>query len=695
MNYKNPDELTSTVSEMREAASALRWQLARTIGVSQCYYLGAQNIGGGYIVSGPNSTTGRTLTRNNADTNPDSTRLRVVHNLVTKMIIKAAAATHPAKIEVEGTAPDFDPGIEATVKAQTLESLANISVDYSGFLQAAQDAQFNRVIAGVWGLGFFMKDSEREIDEQMVPDRCVKAFTFDPTRLILDTGEKSKDLLDHEVVVYEDVWTIDKVRRTFGAQIEMGSGESKPGKVYIEVDKMPRFGDLVAQEIEISNMSNGQLYQHYRTHSRSRATRVVQVHTKGSDGRFGRMDVLIQDSRGKLIAVNFDNPESPFGGSGLPLALIHAHPRPGSMWSIGEGQMTKDAQDQVNLAASLFWRQLQRHGGPKLLADLRNFPQGTTEEQLNNRFTNAVGGVFAYQARTEKGVPPPNYLETPAPQPFIMDAIDRAQQHMREQTSRVQESSGLGAKTHIPYATTDRLLEEADQVLGIRVQTDAAVYTQLIQTLVATNINLVKAENPGLLGFLRTKGFGQDEFMVCLETDEYELGTELKVRESSVRFRSLAARQQSLENALDKQAITPMGYRAELSEDDVPLTATDKRMFGAIRKRVDRLVRGEPWEPMALGEYNEQCLASLREAMFDRRVERDPAAKQRVREAVWLQMESAYREQAMKAEAEAAANPQPQAPQEQPAQGPMTLGDIVSQMEGASQQGVPAEPQAA
>lgn len=693
-SYKTPEELNQHVEEMRQAAAPQRWQLARSSGVSQCYYVGQQWIGGGYVNSMPNSTTGRTsLGGYRTDMNPDSSRLRTTHNLVTKMIVRAAGATYPSQLYVEGVPPDFDPGIEASFKAQTIETMANMSIDYSGFLPHAQDAQFNRCISGSWGLGLYIQDSVRYIDGQEVPDKCVKAFTFDPVRLILDPAMTARSLEDHEVVIYEDIWTVAKVRRVYGSAIKTGRGESKPGEIYIDDEKMPIFGNLVGQEIEINQLSNGQLYQHYRTHSRSKGTRVVQVHTKTPDGRFGRMDVLIQDYRGKFIPVNFDDPTTPFGGTGMPLGLIHAHRRPGSMWSIGEGQMTKDGQDMVNLAESLFWRQVQRHGGPKLLVDMRNFPQNTTEEQVQGKITNAVGGIVSYTSRGDKGVAVPSFLQTPPPQPFIMDVIARTEEHMREQAMRSEGNFGAGQKSHVPYATTNRLLEETDQPLGIRVEEDEAAYGRLIKVLVSTNIALVKQENPGVLGFFRSKGFGQDEFMVCLETDPYELGTELNAR--GVRYRSLAARQQALDNAMQAQAISPMKYRTEQSELDTPLTSEDRRMFTAIRRKVERLVRGDEWEPLALGEYNETCLSMLRQAALDRRVDSDQEAKRRVQKAIWTQMEAAYHEQAMAAAAQAPPQPQQQ-PVSEPQAGPATLGDLLGQFEGSNgQSGVPAEPVAA
>lgn len=691
MYFDSPDKLNDAVKDLRDASAPVRWQLARSIGTSQSYYCGAQWIEGWWYGGVPQSTdgTGRLMT----NYNPESTSLRATHNLVTKMIIHAAAATHPSQIYVDAYPPDADPGIDSSFVAGVMEMLANAAIDYSQFLLSAQDAQHNRCIAGSWGLGLYLQDGWREYRGEKIKDRCAKAFTFDPVRLILDPGQTSRRLYDHDIVIYEDVWTYDKIRRVFGDSIEQGTSIKDPKRVIFDPEKMQTFGQLLSQEVEIATISNGQLYQHYRTYSRTKGARVTQTYCKGASGRFDAMYTSIQDTSGEFKTVNFENPENPFGGNGMPLALMHAHRRPGSMWSIGEGQMTKEMQDQVNLLRSLFMRQVQAHGGFQWMFDKRSFPKDVSEDSIRNRLSNRVAGMVVYESKQDKSAQAPQLIQYPAPQPFIMDAIGAAEQSMREQVMRAEGHFGAGAKSHVPYATTDRLLEESDQVLGIRVQEDAEVYSGLITTLVATNIKLVKDENPGTLAFLSAQGFGEDEFQVLLEADEYDLGCTIKVRESSVRFRSLQSRQQDLDGALERQAIDPIDYRMEKAGLDVALTANDQQMFSAIRKRVDRLVRGQAWEPMSLGVYNKVALDMLRRAQFDKRVDQNPQLRQMVMEAIMLQTEAGAREQQMAA---MASEPTQPAPAPEAEQQPMTLGDVVSQMEGSSgQQGVPAQPVAA
>ena len=98
MSYNSPEQLNSVVEELRQAAAPTRWQIARANGVSQCYYVGIQWIGGGYVNSVPNSTTGRSLAGFRTDMNPDSSRLRTTLNLVTKMIVRAGGATYPSQL---------------------------------------------------------------------------------------------------------------------------------------------------------------------------------------------------------------------------------------------------------------------------------------------------------------------------------------------------------------------------------------------------------------------------------------------------------------------------------------------------------------------------------------------------------------------------------------------------------------------
>lgn len=675
MEFKNPEQLVAFHTEWCQAALLTRQQLAWQVGVGQCYTIGAQWIQSGRSLL-PLVGDDRSV-RWPTNFNPDSSNLRVTVNKVAKYVQKEAAATHPERIEIEGVPSSADVSLDGSVKAQVFEDLSACAMDAAGFIRAAQDANYMRSVAGTWGIGFYISKTIRKTDGVEIPDKCVRAFDFDPVRLVLDPAVKARRLCDHEVVVYEDVWTLSKLERTLG--------------VKLNPDNMPTIGQLTAVEQEINQLSQNQLYVHYRAHSKTKGTRVAQVHVKTNDGHFGLCYYLYWNESREWKAVNFEDPSTPFGGNGLPLALLHGHRRPGAAWSVAAAQMNKDDQDRLNMVASLFYRQIQKHAGFFWSVDARNFPSTMDERQISDKFTNQVGNVLVYQTRADKGVPPPTLHSFPAPQPFIPDTMQQIDDDMRENVARSEGNFGV-TKTHVPDRSFQRALDESDQILGIRVTEDIQVYEDLNRVLVGTCVKHVKEEVPGALVALSRAGFGQEEFAVILGSDPSDIGVGLSVRRSSVRHQPLSSKQQALDQALQLQAIDPTQYRIERAVLDTPLTAADGQMHSEITKAVRELTLGRPWQPLALGEYNGFALTQLRRALFDPRAKQNPAIRAAILQAIVDQMEAQAQEAAILSAGTESEQPSGQGGgQPQPVVGPTvaTLGDVLAGVSGGGGQGVP------
>lgn len=661
MDFKNESELAEFKKDADQAAIQTRIQNARVISQSQSYYQGAQWWQNN-IVSGQNRNptgTGRLWT----DMNPDSSRFRATVNRMTKHIIKAAAATFPEQLYVDITQSDSDPGIDGGYRAQVIEQAANAAIDYTDLLEKCRDANFNRAVAGTWGLGWYIADGFRELDGEQIPDKCLKAFSFDTTRLILDPANANRDLHQHEYVIYEDAWTIDKIRGVLGIELDP--------------NKCATIGRLMSNELMMNTISQNQLYAQYKLHSQTKGAMVSQVHLRDITGRYSRMYIMVQ-MEGDYKVVNFDNPETPFGGDGLPLFLLHGHRRPGSPWSIGEGQMTKDDQDRINVLMTFYFRWLQSSAGYHRLVDRRNFPKAVTDEDIRRQMSNRVGGVTIYEARNDKGIPEPKLEQFPPPPQHLMADAAQFESDMGQQASRSPMNFGVGFKSHVPDSSNQRALEEIDQVLGIRVKEDAAVYSQVVECLVGTTIKLVKEQSPGTIVFLRSQGFGEDEFKVLLASDEYEPSCNIRVRESSIRFRSIQSRQQALDQAAQLQFVSAMDYRMEQASWDVPLTSADNQMFQSLRLAVHQLLGGQPWRPLPLGEYGEVCMNLLRRALWDKRAKENPQVQQAVMQAIVLQMQAKAMETRMQAEAEAPPQPQQVGPVGQEPTTGGTIGDVLS-----------------
>jgi len=635
-----------------DAAAAAKWQrrmLAERSGIATCYYEGIQWIARG--IWGP--TGYDTVTRLYTNYNPESSKLRVTINRTTRFITKAAAATYPSEFDVEANPPTASMSADDLVRAGSIETATNAAIDASGMLEAARAANLQRCVVGCWGLGLSLSYLEDGHD-------CVtRAFSFDPSRLILDPSNPSQDLRDHEYVGYEDVWTVGKIRRAF------------PG-LQIDESRLQTIGMLVPHMIEMSRMSDGRLYRQYRAHSKTPGAFVRFMHIRASDGTFPYMFVRVRmnDQNQNQTTMNFDNPVSPFGGDGLPYVMLTGHRRH-APWAIGDAAMVKDDQDRLNLLGSMVYRQVQLVGAPKLVVDVNSLPGSVLERgELESRITNEVGGLLKVDLGRKGDMRhAPQWLVPPQPPPIALDMMSMGEASMRENVFRSEGMMGV-TKTHVPDASFQTALEQADQVLGIRVKEDVTQYNKLIRVLAGTVVRNVHEEKPSTVAMLNRSGFDEQDFFALLNTDPAYLGCDLGLRSSSVRFRSHDSRRRDLDSALQMQAVTPVQWRAALAGDlDSPVTDEDRRMQRAARKAAAQVVAGRRWTPLPLGaDGTEIYVRAFRAALTDPRVQLDAEAMIRLSEAIEGQEATVMMQQA--AGGGAAGMPVQD-------QGPRTIADLI------------------
>lgn len=662
-HFPKPDNLSEWVRQANTAWEPVRTEVAVRHAYDMCYYEGLQWV----------QRTGTFphfgLQRLRTDYNPDSRSLRVVSNMTTTHAVKVAAATFPSALYVDVLPPRGDGGIEEASRAQACEDALNAMIDASGYLAARRHANFMRVITGTWGVGLCARPVgvRLRFGAEQVPatGTYLHAFAFDPMRLTLDPARSDRALHDHDFVIYSDAWTADRVRRVYGITIP-------------ERDLRP-LGELAHYENTIARISEGRAYAHYQRYSQTPGVIVRQVHIRDeAAGRFGRMYVGLDTGGGEMRWLNFENPESPFGGNGLPLALYHGHSRPDSVFSIGDVAMLRDSQDRRNLLASVIYRHIQRYAGFQIVYDKRTIPRGVSEDDAQRALSNTIGGIISVDMGTRNDNRlQPSILQYPAPQPVMLDMMERTQQEMRDHTFRSEANFGV-TKSHVPDTSVQRLLEESDQVIGIRIQEDLSSDDHLLTNLLGTVARGVQRSDPGVLAPLGRAGLGAAQFAGLLATDPDGPGVEVKVRESSVRYRSHESRKQDMMDAVRVGALPPDHLRrAMAAEADRPLVEADREMARNIRDAVVRIVRGEEWTPYSLGEYAGWFVNECQRAMLGRGT--DQAARERLTRAVFAQRQMAVTEEM------AAQPPQPQQapPQEQAEPQPTTLGELLGQIEAA------------
>lgn len=667
MPFATKQELQSFIETAVSAASGYRTTLGQVVGKCECYFEGLQYINtygiGGFV----NSTTGRLLT----NWNPNLPNLRVTHNHVTEKVSVAAAATYPTSFDASVEPPIRDQGVSATVVSQTLEDTIKATVKHSNLLEAAQDANLRRCVAGTYGIGVAIKNTMRDVtmngQTMKLPSKQLVAFDVHPTRFVLDPYITSRDLRNHDYVIYTDVWTLDKLKAVYP-------------NVKWDADDMDTIGKLTPYEQALSTLSGTRLFEKYRVYSQTKGAIVFQIHRKDETGRFGEYYVAVKSNKKDIDWITEGDTRSPFGGDGLPFVLLHGNRRANSTWSIGDVSMIMDSQDMLNLTYTMIFRHLQKFTNPQYLVDQRWFGIKASKEDWRNQFTNQVGGVISgTPSSMDKSIMPPQVLNGTAPQPVLLDLADRSAFKMRSDTFRTEMNAGNGSKSHVPFNTTQLLMQEGDRVLAIRTTEDIKAYEQFLSVLLGTQIRHVQEQSVGTLAMLDEEGFDQQDISVLLEADPYYPACGIKLDESSVRYTSVNERRQTLTSALTAQAITPDTYAQGMAELDQALTLQDKYMKQQIDKRVNRCLLGEPWVPMPMGAYNTWCINSLTKAQFDDRVAMDPMAQQRLAQGIQAQQQMMMQEQM-------ATNPEIQmqmmmAQHQQPApeEQPQTLEDVLTQ----------------
>lgn len=619
-------EVVARFTDLSGATSAERSRLASRIGVDECYYEGVQ-----YLYQNPWIAGQVGQLYPNLDMN--SRTLRVIANQTTRYVIGSASATYPERLDVYVDPPDRDSGPAATASAQIAEDLLARSIEMARLTEACRNANFRRCIVGTYGIGLTCAIGSRSISGTQLQDYQIRAFDAHPLRFMLDPSNNSRNLRDHEIVVYGDAWSASKIRRLI------------PG-LNFEDSELSTIGALTPYEQTVSGLSGGMLFSNYRRLSNTPGAMVYQMHVRDDSGRFGQMYVLVQlprrSSRG-LVWVNPDMPISPFGGDGLPFALIHGHRRSSSKWSIGDVAMMKDAQDVHNLVVSMLMRYMQHASSFKTIVDRRFFGPTVSDAEALQRVTQSPGGVIVGAPNTN--ATEPHFISPPPANQAVVDMMIRSRDQMRDQTFRSEFSYGSGLKSHMTADSVNRLLTEGDRVAGIRVSEDIEAYRDIASVLLGTMIRCVKTGSPSVLQNLVRAGFDADDLATIVQMSEFEMPGRLRIDESSVRYRSTVERRNDLQVAMQYGAVSRDQYRHALAEMDVPVTDTDQHMRTGIDKLVARLVKTGVWMPMSFGSYDSWVMEALSRALVDRTVLADPARLQAVQAAIQAQESIALQKQ--------------------------------------------------
>lgn len=562
---------------------------------------------------------------------PDRAPIRATINRITKHIRGVAASTKPRMMEFDAVPDASAPGPGEFHVASIVESAGNAMSMMAGLIGAAQRANNERTVGGMHGLGLMIENPAVTLDGQPVTDARIKAFDFDVTRLSLDPANNSNDLRDHDYVLYTDVWTVHKIKRVLGEGALLG----------VDEEKMQTVGTLMPMEMRYYSVSGGSMYWQYAAHSKTKGARVHMLFCRHPSGRFDRLYHAVElptkvDKGGSPVRViNFDNPENPWGGTGMPMVLLMGHFRPGTRHAISDVGMMIDDQDKLNLLASIWFQSLYNYTGrAHWIADKRWFGTKMDNQQIEQALRQSVivgdmgGGAETYKFRPK--------LETyPAPDMNI-EALTRAYaEDIREQSFRTEQDVGR-LKSHVTTPQLTMTNEAARQVLDDRTADDMSKYEQLGDVLAATGLRQTLLMRPTIIAQMQRSGLTVEDFVTVQQIDPDKPGAAIKMRSNSLRHRSREQRQQDLQIAVQMQAIDPVTYRRTLAgELGLPLTELDRDVVEYAKRQARRVMAGQPLDLVSLGPAHlPMLLDELTKAMVSRQAEQVQGATERLSDAV-------------------------------------------------------------
>jgi hypothetical protein len=434
-------------------------------------------------------------------------------------------------------------------------------------------------------------------------------------------------------VTYEEIWPETKLRKVFG------------GNFLRDRDLKP-IGQLAPMQIAAYNYTGGAMYSRFMRDSKTPGARVMFVFSREPGKvRYERMHTLVDfgstQADGDIKAYKFDEADNPYGDDGLPMVLLHAHRRPDGMWSDGDVALLRTDQDLLNLIASYNTRLLANSAGWRMMVDRRFFGSKVTDDQIRQYFSTEAHQIVIGAGARDKSVMEPRLMASPAAQTGTMEQADRIENSMRSAVHRTMGHEGQ-AKSHVPDATNQRIMDAAELVLDTQVQHDTVQYAKLVRVLTATAVaDMVVGNVQSVIGAARRYGVTEDDIKVIKDIDTDKLPGECKIRESSVRLRSARARRQDIDFAVQLQAISPAEYRSILANElDTPIGDIDRQAVD-FAQRVANKITSDPsfvFAPVPLGPiHGEIVVTILQRAAMSRAASRDPNIQSRLSEATVLQ----------------------------------------------------------
>lgn len=571
---------------------------------------------------------------------PTSAQIRVMDNFTTQFTQLTEAGTFPIDLPVSVRPWDHDVNTGSVELSHIVRNLVEREKSIWGSVDAARYANFMSSIMGGYLIVLELAQEKSVIDGEEVPDWSLRWRTCPATDLLLDPANDMPNLRSHDEVCVRYVWSLRKLRRLYGIEIEP--------------DNAAKIGELVPDYVKAAEISGGRLFKDYAQFSETKGVIIHQIHRKTDplSKRFDKMHIVMDGVPGgqeyrEPVVLNEEDDESPYGYDGLPITLINYFQRVGSPIGDGATHQIMSDQDRMNLSTTLYTLGLAHSAAPTWLIDTR----GISREQFNQQIGNTIGGPLFYRGRPRtEGMEPPTSIRTADPSAGHLQVMDRIPESARNKVHRSALHLGQG-KSHVPDVTTNRLLQESDKVLSRIVEQHSASYGDIVRVAIGTMRMALAKGSPSMLRRWVEDGFTEEQLVQFNKMDPIKLGLDITIPRESIRMRSPEEKKQEILAVMgsNNPILSNEESRYALATDaQSPLTTADSRLIAFASRSAERILAGQEWKAMPEVDH-QMILYVFRQALYNYNGT-DPEAKDRIQRAIGIQSEQRDKE-IMKAQA--------------------------------------------
>jgi len=660
ISHNSPDDFKEWVRERRRETNARRVAQQEYVARCRSYDAGVQWLSRGVAGNQLDSQALRAFKQAGRANVPDggTAPLRTTLNKITENIRRVQGATAPKKIDARST-PDYGVGRGFDiVQSDIAEAIANATISDSGALGVCRTANFERCIDGMHGFGYRI---ERQQSAEGQFDARLQCFNFDGFQLTLDPNVTDQCLDNHEYVILTEVVTEHAARRRYGDdQVDQ-----------LDTDKLPEVGMLRPIERRFNALTGGILYPEMGSLGKAKGMIVHTVFLRGSSKRFDRMYTVLDMGRSDVeaskssVVTNWEINQgpgggNPYGGNGMPLFLLFGHRRSKDLHGISDVGMMVDAQDKLNIAASIYFQSLWNYVQKVVFVDRRTLEdQKSSPSQIMKQMRQ---GILMLNVRDRNSMTP-QMLQMPQPPQAVANDMQRFSDDVRNAGFRSSAHAGE-TKSHVADATVERTIEATEITADDRVDSDIAEYERFVESITSTQIRLAQAGSISSQRLLFDAGLSDEQVGLMLRIDPFRSLPRLKIAEESIRRRSRSQQKRDISMLAQSGAFSsdPDEMRRLLVGIDMPVSNHDKTIQQASEIMAVKIAMGEPFMPYPMGRDAMFLIEALRRQAAQAS---NPQSKQMIIQAI--QMQQAVEQQA----AQAAAPPQEQ--------GPASFQDIANQ----------------